>query len=232
MAPKGKIRTLPPKLRAEFDRRLYEGGFADYRGLVKWLGERGCQISTAAVQRYGQRMERRIEALKLATEQAREVVAAAGGADDTVNEGLMRLVQGDLFKVLFELKDVDRAKVDLNQLAQQVASICRSSVHMRRLAEEMRNGIGRRVKAAERKVVAAARGGARGGLSAEAERRIRAALLEIAELPVVARDELPPELRLLAMGEEPGEERAEAAPSEDAAASDGAPEDDGGAPAE
>ena len=50
----------------------------------------------------------------------------------------------------------------------------------------MRGGIGRRVAAAERKVVAAARRGARGGLSEVAEKRIRAALLEIAELPAAA----------------------------------------------
>jgi hypothetical protein len=60
---------------------------------------------------------------------------------------------------------------------------------MRRLAEEMRSGIGKRVKAAERKVVEAARRGASGGLSAQAEGRIRAALLEIAELPASPIDE-------------------------------------------
>lgn len=98
----------------------------------------------------------------------------------------MRLVQGDLFRVLVELKEADPEKVDVNALARNVASICRSSVQMRRAAEEMRGGIGRRVAAAERKVVAAARRGARGGLSEVAEKRIRAALLEIAELPAAA----------------------------------------------
>ena len=81
------------------------------------------------------------------------MVDASGGADDTVNEGLMRPLQGDLFRVLVELKEVDPKKIDINALARNVASICRSSVHMRRAAEEMRNGIGRRV----------ARGRAQGG---------------------------------------------------------------------
>jgi hypothetical protein len=183
MPPKGKIKKMPPELRAEFDRRLVEGSFSDYRGLARWLGEHGCEITPSALQRYGYGLERKLNALKLATEQARAVVDASGGADDTVNEGLMRLVQGDLFRVLVELKEVDPKKIDINALARNVASICRSSVHMRRAAEEMRNGIGRRVRTAERKVVAAARRGARGGLSEAAEKRIRAALLEIAELP-------------------------------------------------
>ena len=178
-----KIRRLPPELRAEFERRLVEGSFSDYRGLSRWLSSRGYYISHTSLHRYGTVLELKLKALKLATEQARAVVDASGGDDDMVNEGLMRLVQGDLFRVLVELKEVDPQKVDVNALARNVASICRSSVQMRRAAEEMRKGIGRRVLEAERKVVKAARRGARGGLSAAAEKRIRAALLEIAELP-------------------------------------------------
>jgi hypothetical protein len=184
MPARAKIKMLDLKLRAELDRRLIDGSFSDYRGLAKWLTEKGCKIGPKAVQRYGSAMERNLGALRIATEQARAVVDASGGADDLVNEGLMRLVQGDLFKVLVELRDADRKTVDVNALARNVASICRSSVHMRKAAEEMRNGIGRRVRAAERKVVEAARRGARGGLSAAAEKRIRAALLEIAQMPI------------------------------------------------
>ena len=188
----GKIKRLPPELRAEFERRLIEGSFSDYRGLSRWLSGHGYYISHTSLHKHGQALEHRLEVLKLATEQARAVVEAAGAADDTVNEGLMRLVQGDLFRVLVELKEVDPQKVDVNALARNVASICRSSVQMRRAAEEMRSGIGKRVQAAERKVVAAARGGVRGGLSAAAEKRIRAALLEIAELPMAGGGGKPP----------------------------------------
>jgi hypothetical protein len=197
MAPRSKILRLPPKLRAELDRRLIESGFSGYAALARWLGEQGCPITGSKVHRYGRKLERRLETLRLATEQARAVVKAAGGADDTVNEGLMRLVQGDLFNVLLEIREIDPKKADLNALARNVASICRSAVQMRRLAEEMRCGIGKRVKAAERKVVEAARRGAAGGLSAQAERKIRAALLEIAELPAPPLDEPIPRARHL-----------------------------------
>jgi hypothetical protein len=184
MAQRANIKKMDPKLRAELDRRLIDGSFSDYRGLVAWLSEKGCKITRSSLQRYGSAMERKLGALRIATEQARAVIDASGDDDDVVNEGLMRLVQGDLFKVLVELRDADRKTVDVNALARNVASICRSSVQMRKAAEEMRNGIGRRVRAAERKVVEAARRGARGGLSAAAEKRIRAALLEIAQMPM------------------------------------------------
>jgi hypothetical protein len=183
MVQRAKIKKMDLKLRAELDRRLIDGSFSDYRGLAAWLTEKGCKIAPSSLQRYGSAMERKLGALRIATEQARAVVDASGD-DDVVNEGLMRLVQGDLFKVLVELRDADRKTVDVNALARNVASICRSSVQMRKAAEEMRNGIGRRVRAAERKVVEAARRGARGGLSAAAEKRIRAALLEIAQIPM------------------------------------------------
>ncbi len=211
MPRNGKIKSLAPELRAEFDRRLVAGSFSDYRGLARWLGEHGCEITHSALQRYGNALERKLNALKLATEQARAVVDASGGADDTVNEGLMRLVQGDLFRVLVELKEVDPKKIDINALARNVASICRSAVHMRRAAEEMRSGIGRRVMTAERKVVAAARRGAQGGLSATAEKRIRAALLEIVEMPMASNDQASAAAHRLAAGAgAPG--RAEMAP--------------------
>ncbi len=198
MPSRGKILALPPKVRAELDRRLVEGSFSNYAGLARWLADNGCQISKGALLRYGRRLERRLATLRLATEQARAVVEAAGGADDTVNEGLMRLVQSDLFNVLVEVRELDPEKADLGAIARHVASICRSAVQMRRLAEEMRSGIGKRVRKAERKVVATARRAAPGGLSAEAERGIRAALLEIAELPAPpAGQSLPRALRLL-----------------------------------
>jgi hypothetical protein len=186
---KGKIKRLPPTLRAEFERRLMEGAFSDYRGLSRWLAGHGYHISHAALHKHGHALERKLDALRLATEQARVVVEASGAADDAVGEGLMRLVQGDLFRVLVELKEVDAQKVDLNALARNVASICRAAVQMRRTADERRGGIGKRVLAAERKVVAAARRGTRGGLSQAAEQRIRAALLEIAELPAALDDD-------------------------------------------
>ena len=181
---KGKIKRLPPDLRAEFDRRLVAGAFSDYRGLARWLRENGYSISHTALARYGRALDRKLEALKLATEQARAVVKAAGAADDTINEGLMRLVQGDLFRVLVELKEADPEKIDVNSLARNVASICP-------LVGADAPG-GRRN--ARRDRAAGARGRAQGGrggaqriarrIVGRGQKRIRAALLEIVEMPV------------------------------------------------
>lgn len=190
-ASRTHARKAPAALGAEFEHRLLAGAFGGYGALQEWLLGRGYTIGRVGRARRAPVIEGKLHTLRLATMQAREVVEAAGGANDVVNEGLMRLVQGELFRVLIELREIDPKKVNLNLLARNVAMICRSSVQMRRTVEEMRAGIGRRVLAAERKVMAAARRGARGGLSAAAEKRIRAALLEIAA-PVSAPPHAPP----------------------------------------
>src|SRR5690348_9642336 len=77
---KGKIKRLPPTLRAEFERRLMEGAFSDYRGLSRWLAGHGYHISHAALHKHGHALERKLDALRLATEQARVVVEASGAA--------------------------------------------------------------------------------------------------------------------------------------------------------
>ena len=72
-AVKGKIKTMTPALRAEFERRLVEGSFSDYRGLARWLGEHGyvSRSRLRPLQRYGYGLERKLNALRLATEQGR-----------------------------------------------------------------------------------------------------------------------------------------------------------------
>src|SRR5579863_2515227 len=75
---KDKIRLMPAELRAEFDRRIVDASFRGYRDLAQWLSDRGYYISFTSLARYGKALDRKLEALKLATEQARIVVAATG----------------------------------------------------------------------------------------------------------------------------------------------------------
>lgn len=175
---------MPPEVRAELDRRLIEGSFSGYRALAKWLGEQGCSITPSAVQRYGSQLELKLEAVKLATQQARAVVKASPDDDGKMNEALLRLVQQHLFYLLVELKTADVSKVNLAALARSVAQMARASVIQRKFAEEMRAKVAQRVGAAQRKVVQAVReaaAGGSGGLSPQAEEAIRRALMEITE---------------------------------------------------
>src|SRR5438309_597618 len=69
----GKIARLPDKLRDELDGQLREGSFRSCRALSKWLADNGYTISHAAIHKYGQNFERRLDAVRIASEQARLV---------------------------------------------------------------------------------------------------------------------------------------------------------------
>ena len=96
-----KIKKLPPDLKEELDRMFTEGTLHSCRQLAKWLGDNGFEISHAAIHNYGQKFERRLDAIRLATEQARIVCERFKDDDDEQMHGaLMRMVQTRLFEVL------------------------------------------------------------------------------------------------------------------------------------
>jgi hypothetical protein len=177
-----KVKTLPSDIRDELDRRLIAGNFRCYRGLARWLNEQGFEISQATVWRYGSQLERKLEAVKLATIQARAVIAASPDDDDRINEALIRLVQQHLFTVLVELKSDRLSGANLAALARSVAEIAKTALMQKKAAEAMRVAVREKLGTAEKKVVGAARAAAgEKGLTSEAEAQIRRALTEIAE---------------------------------------------------
>lgn len=188
MPRRSKIALLPKDVREELDRRLVDGAFSGYRQLSRWLGTKGCQIIHGAVAQYGKRLERRIDALRIATAQAREIVDASGGDDHVMDDALTRLVQQQLFSILVDLDTKNPQELNLPTLARSVAQVGRISLAQQRRAEELEAKVREKVAAAEQKVLTAARGledsvqaPAEGGLSPEAEERIRKALLEITQ---------------------------------------------------
>ena len=94
-------KKLPPDLKEELDRMFTEGTLHSCRQLAKWLGDDGFEISHAAIHKYQQKFERRLDAIRLATEQARIVCERFKDDDDEQMHGaLMRMVQTQLFEVL------------------------------------------------------------------------------------------------------------------------------------
>ena len=117
MPPRSKVASLPKSVKTWFDKALVENNFSDYEALAEELASRGFSISKSALHRYGQDFESKLSALKIASEQARAVVAAAPDEEGAVNEALMRLVQEHLFKLLM----TDGDQMDLPKVAKAVA---------------------------------------------------------------------------------------------------------------
>ena len=172
MPARSKVAALPAAVRARLDTRLVEGGFSGYAALADWLSGEGFEISHAAVHRYGQALERKIEAMRLATEQAKAIVAGSPDAEGAMSEATLRMAQERLFTLLNEseggnLKEVAAA-------ARAVADMARAGISVaterRRAAEAERAAAAERADGAMR----------RAGLSGEVAAAIRAAVEDAA----------------------------------------------------
>jgi RNA polymerase-interacting CarD/CdnL/TRCF family regulator len=189
-----KIHELPDDLKNELDRRLAEGTFRSHYVLSEWLGRNGYQISHQAINQYGRKFDLRLEAIRLATEQARIVCAQFKDDDVDMQTALLRLVQTRLFEVLSainEQKKTAKAKrsqkrgedqcedpgeekiatVNITALARCVSGLARAESENRKWAEHAREA----VAAASKKLEAAREK----GLSPQAADQIRAVLMEI-----------------------------------------------------
>ena len=176
-----KIKKLPPDLKEQLDQMLTEGTLHSCRQLSKWLGDNGFEISARTINRYGQNFERRLEAVRMATEQARIVCEQFKGDDTQMQTALLRLVQTHLFEVLSVAnEDPNQGKrsdapivapVNISALARTVSGLAKAETEHRKFAERMRArvaAVGQKVEEARAK-----------GLSPDAADQIRAVLLEI-----------------------------------------------------
>lgn len=169
MPPRSKVATLPAEVKAWLDKALAENNFSDYEALADELSGRGFAISKSALHRYGQNFEERLSALKIASEQARAVVAAAPDEEGAVNEALMRLVQEHLFKLLM----TEGGQIDLPKVAKAVAELGRASVVQKKWQTEVRT----KAEAAASQVEKIAK---KGGLDAGTVAEIRREILGVA----------------------------------------------------
>ena len=160
---------MPAEIKEWLDRALAENNFSDYELLAEELKARGYAISKSALHRYGQAFETRLSALKMASEQARAVVAAAPDEEGAVNEALMRLVQEHLFKLLM----AEEGEFDLPKVARAVAELGRATVTQKKWQAEVRA----RAEAAAAAVEKIAK---KGGLSADSVDQLRREILGIA----------------------------------------------------
>jgi len=173
----GRIGKLPQKLRDELDRRLIQSDFGSYRGLSNWLRENGFKISHAALHKYAQKFERRLEAVRLAAAEAKVIAEETAGDDHAMRQGLMKLVQTHLFLVLTKILDAkpDSLAPNFHAISRSVEGLTKADVMLEKWYVEEREHIERQVSAAEKTLDEARER----GLSPEAAEQIRAALVEI-----------------------------------------------------
>lgn len=174
------ITALPEDVRRWLERALCEQGFAGYEALEAMMRDRGYSLSKSAIHRYGQKIERRMAAIKASTEAAKMIVEAAGDDQDARSESVIALVQTEMFDSIIaiqeagdeELSPSDRLGL-MSKAAKNIATLTRASIVQKQYKATVQ------AKAAE---VAdkAERLASKGGLSEDAAAEIRKMILGIA----------------------------------------------------
>ena len=196
---------LSPQLRIALEKKIAAGGFTSARAFTDWLRRHGYRIDQAnaspdhrvphdddaarvsATPRPGATpgvddaptLERKLEAVRRATAQARAILAAAPDDEAAVSNALIRLVQQIDFDILVQLDAAGAGELDpraLAEITRSVATLARASVQQKRWIAETRAKLAAKVAAAGARVAGVAR---EGGLSDDAARQIRNALLDI-----------------------------------------------------
>ncbi len=183
MPPRDKISQLPAEVRTAIDRLLIDRGFSGYEALEEQILEaHGIEVGKSTLHRYGQRLERRLSAIRASTEAAKAIANAAPDDADERSAAVISLVQSDLFEALLDLQEAGDEEVDtservklLSRAARAIAQTGRASVGQKKWAAEIRRDVAQ--EAAER----AADVAKRGGLSADMVNNLRRELLGIAK---------------------------------------------------
>lgn len=178
MPPRDKISQLPAEVRAAIDRLLIDSGFAGYEELEQVvLRAHGVQIGKSTLNRYGMKLQRRLDAIRASTEAARAIAEAAPDEADHRSAAVISLVQSSLFEAMLALEEAEdadpteRVKL-LASAGRAIAETSRASQGQKRFEQEVRT----RAEAAARSVETIAR---KGGLSDDAIQLIRREIMGI-----------------------------------------------------
>lgn len=175
-----KISQLPEDVRQWLERELIARGFSGYVELSELLAERGYEIGKSAVHKYGQRLDRKLSAIKASTAAARLIAEHAPDDEDYRSNAIISLVQTEIFDALIALQESEEEADNpdkrielLGKAAKNIATLSRASVNRIKWAQEVKDRADRAAESVEK----IAR---KGGLSSDAVDSIRREILGIA----------------------------------------------------
>ena len=165
MGRKSSIDRLDPEIKAYIQAMLASGGvtldelIADLRDKFPAAAQAAELPSRSAVGRYGQKLERRLSAIRASTEAAKLIQAHAGDDKDARSEALTAMVQTELFEAILALQEADEIgengeKVDpgervalLSKAAKNIATLTRSSINLKEFQTKVEDTTRKRLHA-------------------------------------------------------------------------------------
>ena len=189
MGRKSTISRLPQDVKSYIEGKLAAGRLtldeliADLHERFPAQQQAGDLPSRAAVHRYGQKLERRLSAIRASTEAAKIIQAQAGDNTDARSEALTALIQTELFEAILNLQEADDPDADpsdrvgmLSMAAKNIATLTRSSVNLKQFQAKIESEA--RKKAFEDASQKASNSAKQQGMSAEGTKLLRAAIME------------------------------------------------------
>jgi uncharacterized protein DUF3486 len=184
MGRQSSITALPEETRQALNRELAARNFSGYEALEDWLRDQGFEISKSAIHRYGQKIERRMQAIKASTEAAKMIVEAAGDDQDARSESVIALVQTEMFDSIIAIQEAGDEDGEnkltpaerlgmMSKAAKNIATLARASIAQKQFKTVVQ---ARASDIADK----AARLASKGGLSPDAAAEIRKMILGIA----------------------------------------------------
>lgn len=188
MGRKSTISRLPADVKSYIEGRLAEGRLTldeligDLRNRFPQQAQSGELPSRAAVHRYGQKLDRRLSAIKASTEAAKLIRAQAGDDQDARSEALTAMIQTELFEAILQLQEADDPDMDpgervgmLSAAAKNIATLTRSSVNLKQFQAKVEVETRKRLIEEQEEKLQEMRGS--DGMSEQMEARIRRILL-------------------------------------------------------
>ena len=149
MGRKSSIDRLDDNIKAFIQGRLADGSMtldeliADLQTTFPDDAAAGDLPSRSAIGRYGQKLERRLSAIRASTEAAKIIRAQAGDDMDARSEALTAMIQSELFDSIMALQEADDEEMDpgdrvglLASAAKNIATLTRSSVTLKKFQAE------------------------------------------------------------------------------------------------
>lgn len=185
MARESAVSALPREVQDELNRQLIDQNFTGYEDFETWLRNLGYEISKSSIHRYGQKIERRMAAIRASTEAAKFITEAAGDDQDARSEAVIALVQTEMFDSLIaiqqagdddgegeKLSPADRIGL-MSGAMKNIASLTRASIAQK----EFKTKVQARAQETADKVAKLAK---KGGMSAATVEEIKRSILGIA----------------------------------------------------
>lgn len=192
MSRKSTITQLSQGIRDHIERRLAEGRLSLSELIVELQAtfpdeaRTGELPSRSAIHRWGQKLQRRLDAIRASTEAALLIRQHSADREDARSEALTSLVQTELFEAILNLQEASGSsgegqEIDparrvalLGEAARNIATLSRASVTLKQFQERQRAAIRDELLAEQKQRLAAL--GQSGEVAPEVlERVIRAA---------------------------------------------------------